>query len=58
MERARKLLAGSDAAIAEIAEDLGYANASGLHKQFYAAYGMTPNTYRKIFERENGLLRK
>lgn len=58
MERARKLLTGSDAAIAEIAEDLGYANASGLHKQFYAAYGMTPSTYRKLFERENGPLRK
>lgn len=58
MERARKLLSGSDATIAEIAEDLGYANASGFHKQFYAAYGMTPSTFRKLFERENGPLRK
>lgn len=58
MERARKLLTEDDATIAEIADELGYANASGLHKQFYAAYGMTPNTYRKIFERGNGAFRK
>lgn len=58
MERARKLLTANDATIAEIAEKLGYANASGLHKQFYAAYGMTPSTYRKIFERGNEPLRK
>lgn len=50
MERARKLLSESDATIADIAETLGYANASGLHKQFFAAYGMTPSAYRKLFD--------
>lgn len=50
MKRARKLLSESDATIADIAETLGYANASGLHKQFIAAYGMTPSAYRKLFD--------
>ena len=58
MERARKLLIDSDSAIADIAGELGYSNASGLHKQFYAAYGMTPSAYRKLFEQQNGSLRK
>lgn len=58
MERAGKLLSESDASIADIAENLGYANASGLHKQFFAAYGMTPSAYRKLFEQGNGPLRK
>lgn len=51
MERAKKLLLESDAVIADIAENLGYANTSGLHKQFFTAYGMTPSAYRKLFER-------
>lgn len=58
MERARKLLSESDASIADIAENLGYANASGLHKQFLAACGMTPSAYRKLFDQGNGPLRK
>lgn len=58
MERARKLLSESDASIADIAGNLGYANASGLYKQFFAAYGMTPSAYRKLFQQGNGPLRK
>lgn len=58
MERARELLSASGAAISDIAAELGYANASGFHKQFLSAYGMTPSAYRKLFEQENGPLRK
>lgn len=58
MERARELLSASDAAILDIAAELGYANASGFHKQFLSAYGMTPSAYRKLFEQGNGTLRK
>lgn len=58
MERARKMLAGSDAPVAEIAHVLGYHNASGLYKRFLAAYGMTPAAYRSLFSAENSTIRK
>lgn len=58
MERARELLSASDASVLDIALELGYANASGFHKQFLLAYGMTPSAYRKLFEPGNGTLRK
>ena len=41
-----RLLAETDAPIASIAGELGYANPSGLYKQFSRAYGMTPRAYR------------
>lgn len=50
MERARELLLESDAPVALIADELGYANASGLHKQFLALYGMTPGAYRRLLK--------
>lgn len=49
MRRARELLLASDAPVAAVAAQLGYAGASGLHKAFLAAYGMTPATYRQLF---------
>lgn len=54
MERAGKLLAETDMPVEEIADCLGYANASGLYKQFCAKYGMTPGAYRKMFEEKQG----
>lgn len=57
MERAKELLTSTDATVLEIAMDLGYANASGFHKQFLSAYGMTPTAYRKLMDQENGLHR-
>ena len=58
MERARELLSSSDAAVADIAAELGYASPSGFHKQFLSATGMTPSEYRKLFRAGNGPLRK
>lgn len=49
LRRARELLLASDAPVAAVARQLGYASASGLHKAFLAAYGMTPATYRELF---------
>ncbi|HIS51305.1 MAG TPA: helix-turn-helix domain-containing protein [Candidatus Onthomonas avicola] len=46
LRRAARLLAETDAPIASIAGELGYANPSGLYKQFSRAYGMTPRAYR------------
>lgn len=54
MERAGKLLAETDVPVEEIADCLGYSNTSGLYKQFYAKYGMTPGAYRKMFEDKQG----
>ncbi|HOO28403.1 MAG TPA: AraC family transcriptional regulator [Lachnospiraceae bacterium] len=47
LEKAEKLLTETTLSVEEIAEKLSYANASGLYKQFYKCYGMTPNAYRK-----------
>lgn len=49
MRCARELLLASDAPVAAVARQLGYASASGLHKAFLAAYGMTPAAYRELF---------
>lgn len=54
MERAGTLLAETDLPVEQIADCLGYANASGLYKQFYAKYGITPGAYRKMFQEKQG----
>lgn len=47
---AGEILESSDKSIDDIAYEVGYANASGLYKQFCGYYGMTPNAYRKMFK--------
>lgn len=46
--KAAKLLAETDYSVAAIANLLGYVNPSGLYKQFYRTYGMTPKEYRNL----------
>lgn len=50
LKRAGEILESSDKSIDDIAYEVGYANASGLYKQFCGYYGMTPNAYRKMFK--------
>lgn len=46
MDRAAELLVDTDMPVTEIAYTLGYANVSGLQKQFYRVYFMTPREFR------------
>lgn len=48
LSAAKQRLAESDLPIERIASELGYRNASGLYKRFSAAFGITPNAYRKM----------
>ena len=50
LQKAVQLIEGTDLPIDEIAREAGYNNPSGLYKQFFASYGMTPNAYRKMTE--------
>ncbi len=50
LQKAAQLMANTDLSIDEIAREAGYNNPSGLYKQFFASYGMTPNAYRKMTE--------
>ena len=44
---AKVLLCTTDMPVERVAAECGYANASGLYKQFTATYGITPARYRK-----------
>lgn len=44
---AKVLLSTTDMSVESVAAECGYANASGLYKQFTATYGITPARYRK-----------
>ncbi len=50
LQKAAQLMADTDLPIEEIAREAGYNNPSGLYKQFFASYGMTPSAYRKMTE--------
>ena len=50
LQKAAQLMADTDLSIDEIARAAGYNNPSGLYKQFFASYGMTPSAYRKMTE--------
>lgn len=50
LQKAAQLIEGTDLPIDEIAREAGYNNPSGLYKQFFASYGMTPSAYRKMTE--------
>ena len=50
LQKAAQLMADTDLPIDEIAREAGYNNPSGLYKQFFASYGMTPSAYRKMTE--------
>lgn len=50
LQKAARLIEGTDLPIEEIAREAGYNNPSGLYKQFFASYGMTPSAYRKMTE--------
>lgn len=43
---AKVLLSTTDMSVERVAAECGYANASGLYKQFTATYGITPARYR------------
>lgn len=47
IEQAEKLLLETDMSIESVASELGYSNASGMYKQFWKVYGMTPGNFRK-----------
>lgn len=49
LRRAAALLESGDLSVEAVALTVGYANPSGLYKQFCAAYGMPPAAYRKLF---------
>lgn len=49
LKSAANILKSTDVSIDDIAYEIGYANPSGLYKQFCGHYGMTPNAYRKLF---------
>ena len=49
LRRAAALLESGDLSVEDVALTVGYANPSGLYKQFCAAYGMPPAAYRKLF---------
>ena len=48
MKKAREMLDETQLSINEIAYEVGYSNASGLYKQFYSTYGITPLGYRNL----------
>ena len=50
IELAKRLLTDSALSIEDIAEEVGYSNASGLYKQFFLLLGMTPSAYRKLLK--------
>lgn len=50
IKKARKMLDETQLSINEIAYEVGYSNASGLHKQFYSSYGITPLAYRNLLK--------
>lgn len=47
LAQAKVLLSTTDMPVERVAAECGYANASGLYKQFTATYGITPARYRK-----------
>ena len=47
LKRAKKLLKESDITVEGVALAVGFANASGLYKQFSASFGITPAKYRR-----------
>lgn len=47
MQTAARLLAGEGQGLAEIAEQVGYANESSLHKAFVRHFGYSPGEYRR-----------
>ncbi len=48
VEEARRLLAGTDLALAEVAGAAGFESASVFHEHFRARNGMTPTAYRGL----------
>ena len=50
LQAAARLLTETKMPIDAIASEVGYADPSGLYKQFTAAFGMTPGEYRRSFE--------
>jgi len=50
MSRARELLRTTDHSIGEIAETVGFNNATYFYRVFKKNFGMTPNEFRKIIE--------
>ncbi len=50
LRKAVQLIEDTDLPIDKIAREAGYNNPSGLYKQFFASYGMTPSAYRKMTE--------
>ena len=49
MNRVKDLLIESSLSVEDIAFEVGYANSTGLYKQFFAAFGMKPSQYRNLF---------
>lgn len=49
LRRAAALLEQGELSVEDVAFSVGYANPSGLYKQFCSAYGMPPAAYRKMF---------
>lgn len=49
MEAARDLLKNSDLSMAEIAEQVGYADAKYFSKTFHKVVGLKPSVYRKMY---------
>lgn len=49
INRAKELLLGGGMSVEDIAFEVGYSNASGLYKQFFAICGIRPAEYRKLF---------
>ena len=50
LQKAVRLMNGTELSIDDIAREAGYTNPSGLYKKFFAFYGMTPSAYRKMTE--------
>lgn len=55
LERAAGLMATGDASVAEAAFSAGFANLSHFHRQFKAAYGMTPAAFRRKIRDDGGV---
>lgn len=53
IERAKRLLAETDIAIADIALEVGFANQSHFTETFHRLAGVTPRRYRQTFENPN-----
>ena len=51
LAQAKVLLSTTDMPVERVAAECGYANASGLYKQFTATYGITPARYRKAWKK-------